>query len=87
MKIDRNGITLGDKARDSLTGFSGTVTGIADYFTGCSQASLQPLIPEGGDYKGPSWFDVDRLEVTRATAVVHEVKTARGGPSGGAPTK
>ncbi|QXN71258.1 hypothetical protein RCKVOTHE_57 [Rhodobacter phage RcKvothe] len=85
--MDRNGIDLGDKVRDNVTGFAGTVTGIADYLTGCSQASIQPPCDEKGGFVEARWFDVDRLHVVEKKVAVHVVKTARGGPAGSAPIK
>lgn len=87
MEIERNGLSLGDKVTESVTGFSGTITGIADYLTGCSQACVQPPTGEKNDWQEARWFDVDRLTVVAARAVVHEVKSLRGGPVGSAPTK
>lgn len=87
MQSDRNGLELGDKVKESVTGFAGTITVIADYLTGCSQACVQPATDEKGAWQEARWFDVNRLTKTEARAVVHEVKTARGGPAGGAPTK
>jgi hypothetical protein len=87
MDSDRNGINLGDKVKESVTGFSGTVTGIADYLTGCSQACVQPGTDEKGAWQEARWFDVDRLATIEARAVTHTVSTARGGPAGSAPTK
>lgn len=87
MEKPRNGIELSDKAKDRITGFTGTVTGLADYITGCSQGCLQPACDEKGDWKEARWFDVDRLEILQKSAVRHDVLTAKGGPSGGAPTR
>jgi hypothetical protein len=87
MTETRNGIELGDKVTDNVTGFTGVVTGLADYLTGCSQACVQPILKDDADWKEARWFDVDRLTITELKAVVHVVKTARGGPSGSAPTK
>ncbi|QXN71658.1 hypothetical protein RCKEMMY_59 [Rhodobacter phage RcKemmy] len=85
--MNRNGIELGDKVRDDVTSFAGTVTGIADYLTGCSQALIQPPCTDAGAFQEGRWFDVDRLIATEKKAVVHVVKTARGGPAGSAPVK
>lgn len=57
-------ITLGQKARDVVTGFEGIVTGRADYLTGCSQFVLAPRVAKDGTFKEGHWFDESRLEVT-----------------------
>ena len=87
MDSNRNGLTLGDKVREDVTGFSGTITGIADYLTGRSRACVQPATDDKGAWQEERWFDVDQLTVLEAQAVDYKVKTLRGGPSGGAPTK
>lgn len=84
---DRNNISLGDFVRDALTGFEGTVTGIADYLTGCSQASVQPGVVKDGALSSAVWFDVDRLQVIEKQRFKNVVRTSAGGPYGGAPTK
>lgn len=84
---DRNKVNLGDKVKDDLTGFSGIVSGIADYLTGCSQACVQPPQTETGTFVESRWFDVDRLTVVEPKAYTHTVTTSRGGPDRGAPTK
>ena len=85
--MQTNGIDLGDKAKDAITGFAGVVTGICHYLTGCSQASIQPLVDEKGGFTEARWFDVDRLQVVEKNAVQHVVRTDRGGPAGSAPIK
>lgn len=49
--------------RDKITGFKGTVTGHADYITGCDQYLVQPESKDG-DWKEGRWFDGNRLEVS-----------------------
>jgi len=57
-------LELGDKARDTLSGFEGIVTGIADYLTGCRQASIQAPLKSDGTLGDHHWFDVTRLLAT-----------------------
>ena len=43
---------LGQKVKDSITGFAGIVTGRAEYITGCHQILVQPPVKnakDGGD--------------------------------------
>ena len=57
---------LGQKVKDSITGFAGIVTGRAEYITGCHQILVQPPVKnakDGGDFQEPHWFDEDRAEV------------------------
>lgn len=53
-------IALGAKVKDSITGFSGVVTGRADYITGCRQYSVTPKGTKGKVAES-AWYDEDRL--------------------------
>lgn len=37
------GITLGDRVKCTLTGFTGVVTARAEYLTGCNQVHVLPV--------------------------------------------
>jgi hypothetical protein len=55
-------IENGAKVKDSVTGFAGTVTGRAEYITGCRQYLVVPAMKKGGkEYPTGSWLDEDRL--------------------------
>ncbi len=50
--------------RDQITGFAGTVTGRAEYVTGCRQYLVVPPMKEGAAaYPDGTWLDEDRLEI------------------------
>ena len=53
-------IELGRKVRDSITGFSGIVTGRCDYISGCRQYLVTPKA-ERNKLAESFWFDEDRL--------------------------
>ncbi len=53
---------IGLKAKDKVTGFTGTITAHADYMTGCDQFLLQPK-SKSDEYKDGRWFDEQRLEL------------------------
>jgi len=53
-------IELGKKVKDSITGFSGVVTGRADYITGCRQYCVTPRVSQGKMVES-NWIDEDRL--------------------------
>lgn len=63
-------IQLGQKVRDKITGFAGTVTGHCEYISGCNQTLVVPGTKEDGSLIGAEWFDDQRLEVTDATPIV-----------------
>lgn len=52
----------GDILKDKITGFQGTVTGRADYLTGCNQYLIVPKVKKDGEWKDGRWFDEQRLE-------------------------
>lgn len=53
----------GVEARDKITGFSGIITGRADYVTGCSQYLIQPKLDKDGKHVTAHWLDEERLEI------------------------
>lgn len=55
-------ISLGIVAKDKITGFQGTVTGICQYISGCNQALLAPRVDDKGAAREGAWFDLQRLE-------------------------
>lgn len=68
-------MNLGEKARDKITGFSGTITGKCEYLTGCSTVLLQPEVDKDGKFVDAHWFDIDRLETIDAKPSMHQVNT------------
>lgn len=63
------GVTLGDRVRDTLTGFTGVVTARAEYLTGCNQCLVLPQAEKTNELKEAVWFDVERLHVEEVGAV------------------
>lgn len=70
-------INMGDRVRDRITGFTGVVTGLAHYITGCTQLLIAPPARDGAHVEG-HWYDIDRCEVTEAGVVDLGVQTATG---------
>lgn len=55
---------LGFYVSDTVTGFSGVVTGEVTYLTGCVQCLVQPRVKEeGAAIPDASWVDRSRLYV------------------------
>ncbi len=76
---------LGARARDTITGFEGTITGRCEYLTGCTQYCLKPTIDEKtGAMRDAEWIDEQTLESVRATRKPASAK-ASGGPQKDAP--
>lgn len=69
---------LGDKLKDTLTGFEGTAMARTEYYTGCNQYGL--LSPElTKDKKPAEWVWIDEVRLTG------DFKTAKKAPGGSFP--
>ena len=53
---------LGTRVRDRITGFTGIITGVCYYISGCNQAMVVPPVDDQGKRRESEWFDVQRLE-------------------------
>lgn len=71
-------LELGQEVRDSITGFEGVVTGIAEYLYGCRQACVVSKTLQEGKVI-VLWFDEQRL------VEASEVKATSGGPQDAPP--
>lgn len=78
-------LKLGTKARDRVTGFEGTITGRAEYLTGCTQYSLTPSVDDKGTLREGAWFDENRLDVVGTGVMERQTAGALGGPQREAP--
>ena len=77
-----NHISLGDLAKDRVTGFEGYVYGIARYVTGCDQVLVVPRAKPDGSYTEGHWFDMDRLDKIDDGVKLHATRRDRpGGPA------
>lgn len=56
-------IKLGDKAKDTITGLTGTVTSRHEYLNGCVRLTLQPGELKDGKPVDCSTFDIEQLEL------------------------
>lgn len=79
-------VSLGDRAKDVITGFVGLVTGRCEYLTGCAQFLLQPPVKENGDKPDAHWFDETRIEIMARQAVKLPARS-NDGPDQPAPIK
>jgi len=62
-------VKIGQRVKDRLTGFEGTVTGRCEYLTGCCQVLVQPGIKTGNEWIESRWFDEPRLEIVDAGSI------------------
>lgn len=65
MKSETN-LELGDVAKDTITGFQGTVVAITYWLNGCVRVTLQSQELKDGKPLDPIGFDVEQLELVRA---------------------
>lgn len=75
--MSENEIKLGDKARDSLTGLTGTVIARHEYLNGCVRLTLQPAELHEGKPVEASYFDIEQLEF------IEKGKPRSAAPTGG----
>lgn len=54
---------LGFRAKDVITGYQGTITGKAEYLTGCTQYCIVPNVGEDGTIRAGEWFDETRIQL------------------------
>jgi len=78
---------LGKEARDKITGFTGTITGHAEYLTGCDQYVLQPLCDDINKYPEAQWFDEGRVEFLGQAITQNDVLADENGCDYSAPIK
>lgn len=71
-------ITLGQKAKDKVTGFEGIIIGRIEYLFGCTQYGLCPPANDGKT-NDTQWFDEGRIEITGKGILPKEVKTEKNG--------
>jgi len=72
-------IKLGDKARDSISGFSGTVVAITEWLNGCRRLTLSPTrLKEDGNLLSTETFDAEQVELVKPEKTKPVTKT--GGP-------
>jgi hypothetical protein len=80
-------IALGDEVRDTVTGFTGIVIALTEWFNACQRASVQPPVDEKGATRTADAFDVEQLEVITPAKVVrkHAQRNITTGATSGGP--
>lgn len=62
----------GDKVKEKVTGFIGTITGTCFYLTGCNQYLVFPECKKSHKKPDGHWFDEDRLGLLKEEVVKPE---------------
>ena len=65
----------GDKVKEKITGFTGTITGTCYYLTGCNQYLVFPECVKPHKKPTGHWFDEERLELIEEAVVTQEEVT------------
>lgn len=71
-------VELGHTVQDRITGFTGVVTGIVYYISGCNQALVAPRVKSDGGHQEAHWYDLQRLEVQAGAKIVLDNGTSPG---------
>lgn len=77
---------LGDKVKDSVTGFTGIVTARTTFLHGCVRCGVQSDKLKDGKPVDAVWIDEPQLSLVKA-AVVKEGKHDDGGPCPSTPQR
>jgi hypothetical protein len=70
-------INLGDKVKDSITGYAGTAIGRTQWLNGCITIGVQSGEIKDGKPAESVWFDEQRLDSTSAAPVMVVVPVER----------
>lgn len=72
-------LKLGDKARDRISGFSGTIVAMTEWLNGCRRITIQPSALHEGRPVDSSTFDAEQI------AKVESAPERTSAPTGGPP--
>jgi hypothetical protein len=65
-------IDLGDRVKDSITGFQGIVVIVSEYLQGCRRIVVQPEALHEGKPVEPQYFDEPQLVLVKKSVVASE---------------
>jgi hypothetical protein len=79
--------TLGKRAKDKITGFSGILTARCEYLTGCNRYCIQPTDLQDGKPIDGLYFDEAQIEIISDGILAKDVKGKKNGACAPTPTK
>jgi hypothetical protein len=82
--MKKNSVELGDRARDSVTGYTGIAVGSSRWLHGCERITLQAPVNKDGSIPDAVTFDAPQLECLKAGVVA---TTRSGGGPGKTPAR
>ena len=56
-------LAMGDKVRDTITGFKGRIVARCQYINGCDQCLVKPGVGKDGKMPAGEWIDDQQLEL------------------------
>jgi len=80
MNKEQSQIKLGDRVKDTVTGFVGIVTCISDWLNGCRRLTIQPEETRDGRPLDAFTFDAEQIKLVKVGAVPGP-ESEHGGPS------
>jgi len=84
--MSKKTVELGDSVRDSVSGFTGIVTGMTEFLHGCFRCGVTPQKLHDNKPIPAEWFDEPQLVVVKAK-VIKVGKRDDGGPMSSVPTR
>jgi hypothetical protein len=72
-------IQLGDKAKDTVTGFTGICVARTDWISGCARLTIQPHADKDGKIPEAQTFDEPMLQLVKS-GVIDMGPKKNGGP-------
>jgi len=72
-------LKLGDKAKDQISGFTGTIVAITEWLNGCRRITIQPSSLHEGKPVENSTFDAEQVEKVSTGPRLSAIRS--GGPS------
>lgn len=76
---------IGKQAKDSVTGFSGTLTAVTEWMNGCVRYCLQPnKLDKDGKVIDANWFDSEQVLIDEKKETIFE-KISKAAPLSGGP--
>ena len=61
-------IKLGDRVKDSITGFKGIAIARSEWLNGCKRIEIQPEILKDGKIVEADWFDERQIVLIKSNA-------------------
>ena len=68
----------GQTVRDKISGFEGTILGVAKYYNGCIRYQIQPKVKTDGGFRDAEWIDEEQIEKVKSKSILTP-KTKHGG--------